>query len=325
MRLYETVGASTTRFAYDGVDLVAEHNGSNTLLRRFVHGPGVDDPIVWYEGSGTSDRRFLQTDERGSVTTVTNSSGGVIATNSYDEYGIPASTNLGRFQYTGQTWLPELGMYYYKARIYSPTLGRFLQPDPIEYGDGLNIYGYVGNDPINWLDPSGTKQVCVEQPGTRIRICVKVTDKDDDGDEDRRDEKIIEAVLLYGLANSDLLAPNADVEAVYHVSQNNHLVEYHIPKLTWWHITLEHFRSSVTRKSQFDSYDRIHGLIVMTIVGSKGIHQPNGRVLFERNFGQSIGTDRSGLRTSWVTVITTHLVRGRGSIVTAFPGKAKGR
>ena len=97
------------------------------MLRRYVHGPGVDEPLAWYEGSGTSDRRFLHKDERGSIAAVTNSSGGVIATNAYDEYGIPASTNLGRFQYTGQTWLPELGMYHYKARIYSPTLGRFLR------------------------------------------------------------------------------------------------------------------------------------------------------------------------------------------------------
>jgi len=55
----------------------------------------------------------------------------VHADNTYDEYGIPGAANTGRFQYNGQAWLPELGMYHYKARIYSPTLGRFLQIDPI--------------------------------------------------------------------------------------------------------------------------------------------------------------------------------------------------
>lgn len=156
-RLAKTTGTATTRMGYDGVDLIAEYNASGILLRRYVHGPGADDPLVWYEvtSGGNGERRYLHKDERGSVIAVSNSSGGVIGINSYDDYGIPASTNIGRFQYTGQQWLSDLDLYHYKARIYSPTLGRFLQTDPIGYGDGMNMYAYVGGDPINLIDPTG--------------------------------------------------------------------------------------------------------------------------------------------------------------------------
>ena len=79
--------------------------------------------------------------------------------NKYDEYGKPQSGNVGRFQYTGQMWLNEVGVYYYKARDYQPGLGRFLQTDPIGYDAGANLYAFVLNDPVNLADPLGL-QAC---------------------------------------------------------------------------------------------------------------------------------------------------------------------
>ena len=137
--------------------MVAEYDGAGAILHRYVHGSNAsaDDPLLEYSGAGLAGKKWLHADRLGSIVAATDGAGGNPAINSYDEYGIPGPANSGRFQYTGQAWLPELGMYYYKARIYSPTLGRFLQTDRIGYQGGLNLYAYVDDDPINKTDPDG--------------------------------------------------------------------------------------------------------------------------------------------------------------------------
>jgi RHS repeat-associated protein len=153
-RLYQsTSGAATRRYLYDGQQMIGEYDAAGNLISRYVPGQGLDDVTVSYDAYG--NRTWLLSDERQSVVALTDGSGSATSINTYDEYGVPGSGNAGRFQYTGQMWLPDAGIYHYRARAYAPQIGRFLQTDPMGYGAGANLYAYVGGDPVNFSDPLG--------------------------------------------------------------------------------------------------------------------------------------------------------------------------
>jgi RHS repeat-associated protein len=146
---------SLTRYVYDGPEVVAEVDSTGDIQHRYVRGDGPDELMVVYSNGAASSHRWYSTDERGSVLAQSDATGVLQAINRYDEYGNPQSTNTGTFGFTGQMWLPAIGAYNYKARVYSPALGRFLQTDPIGYGAGTNWYLYTGDDPVNFTDPLG--------------------------------------------------------------------------------------------------------------------------------------------------------------------------
>ncbi len=168
-RLYRTTlpGLPATRYLYDGVNLIGEYDDSPSLapLRRYVHGLGEDEPLVQYLSAGTTGE-WLLSDHQGSIIASTSNLGTIAVKTvgsttvrkilTYNEYGLPGGGNQDLFQYTGQIYLPNIALYHYKARVYSPVYGRFLQSDPTGYDDGLNWYAYVGDDPLNRSDPAGT-------------------------------------------------------------------------------------------------------------------------------------------------------------------------
>lgn len=160
-----TVNGTVTRFLYDGVNLVAEYDGLGAIQRRYMHTLGTDQPWVQFTGSavGASNAKYLYGDYHGSIIALADNTGGVANADiyKYGTYGEPLDINNNlsfsgsRFRYTGQTVLPEASLYYYKARVYDPVFGRFLQTDPIGSKDDLDLYAYTGEDPVNGGDPTG--------------------------------------------------------------------------------------------------------------------------------------------------------------------------
>jgi RHS repeat-associated protein len=147
----------TERFVIEHDQIALVFDGQGVQKSRYLYGTQKIDQVL-AEESGAQTHWFL-TDYQGTVRDIVDNTGIIIDHVTYDSFGrIVGQTspmNL-RFAYTGREWDGETGQYYYRARYYDFTVGKFINEDPIGFNAGdNNLSRYVGNSPTNWEDPSG--------------------------------------------------------------------------------------------------------------------------------------------------------------------------
>jgi RHS repeat-associated protein len=150
--------ATIERYVYDRDHIWLCFDGNNTLTNRYLYGPTIDMALA--DDRITTAVRWMLTDNQGTVRDISNNAGAVQNHIRYDSFGkITSQTNANfntRFNYTGREFDAETGLYYYRSRYYDANLGRFINEDLIGFAGGdANLYRYVGNSPVNTVDPFG--------------------------------------------------------------------------------------------------------------------------------------------------------------------------
>ena len=173
-RISKAVNGVITKYTYDGADIITEYDSSNTLLQRNVFGRNIDEVLKRTDYTGlTPVDYYYHKDRLGSTVTVSDAQANIVEKYSYDAYGsvtikdandnVLSQSNINnRYLFTGREYDRETGLYYYRARMYSSRIGRFLQPDPIGYYDSANLYQYCHNSPINYIDPMGLRKQAID-------------------------------------------------------------------------------------------------------------------------------------------------------------------
>ena len=158
-RVRRTEGGVSTWFIYDDDDLILEIDNAANPVRAYTHLPGTDLPLsVRTTSGGTETAHYYTLEAPGHVTGVLNTSGGVAGQYRYAPFGEVESQNdtTGQpLRYMARELDARTGLYYVRNRWYDPALARWISEDPRGLADGINPYAYVGNDPINYRDPSG--------------------------------------------------------------------------------------------------------------------------------------------------------------------------
>jgi RHS repeat-associated protein len=158
-RIQKSGPLGTTNYAYDGANIVEEMDNAGSALARYAQVPGVDQPLSEFRSGAAS---YYAADGLGSITSLTNASGTTAATYAYDAFGnLSASTGsiTNPFRYTSREFDSETQVYFYRTRYYDPTNGRFVNEDLARFAGGMNLYRYVGNSPVRFIDPYGLAPV----------------------------------------------------------------------------------------------------------------------------------------------------------------------
>ena len=165
------------------------------MTKKYIYGPGIDNPIVMINVSGTTETwYYYYTDALGSVRLITDHTGDIVESYTYNPFGWPRVMTSGDegdgnwltedtttrsysplgnpYMFTARRWDYNANLYYYRFRDYQPDLGRFCQPDPLGYIDGMNLYAYCINSPLNWIDPWGLIHGGAYGPGSFGDICL---------------------------------------------------------------------------------------------------------------------------------------------------------
>jgi RHS repeat-associated protein len=153
-RIRKTVNGTTTEFLYDGLNIVQELSGGIPII-NLLTGLGTDEYFI---RTATDGSQILLSDALGSTLGLLDTNGVLQTQYTYEPFGATTATgtiSTNSFQYTGRE-NDGTGLYYYRARYYNPTLRRFISHDPLEFETGdPNLYAYVGNDPVSFIDPTG--------------------------------------------------------------------------------------------------------------------------------------------------------------------------
>jgi len=183
-----TSGTTRTEFTYNGlgqrIKIVEKVNGSSTTARQFVWCPGDTQPSEERDASNTVTKRFFPQGEQianesyfytkdhlGSIRELTGSDGVIHARYDYDPFGRRSANMITNnaveadFAYAGYFNHAPSGLYGTLYRFYSPDQGRWISRDPLGEDGGLNLYGYVGGNPIKELDPLGLASININLTG----------------------------------------------------------------------------------------------------------------------------------------------------------------